>query len=116
METPVIPTTSLWIYHEELVYILECLVKDLTGEAKSEISLLIGKIAVDVDCPAEVRKIISDGLESVLDCFRVDNYDRDARSQLITIRRQIRNTLSALEGGSSLYNYAPEFTLRSSTN
>ncbi len=116
METPITPTTSLWSYHEDLVYVLECLVEDFTGEAKSEISLLIDKIAVDADCSAEVRRIINDKLQSVLNRLRIDNYDPDARSQLVKLRRQIRNTLSALEGSSSLYNHAPEFTLSFSTD
>jgi hypothetical protein len=91
---------------EDVVYILECLVKDYTGEAKSELTDIVKWINSTSALRQEYRTYIMEALDKLLTAMRNDSNDRDARTNLIKIRHQLHNTLLSLKGEKPFYNYA----------
>lgn len=91
---------------DDIVYAIECLVYDHTGEAKSEVSDLVDSLSRADALSPEYRDSLQSSLEEILNALRLNSYDKTARSNLITLRRKIANTRLVLAGDAIKYNYA----------
>jgi hypothetical protein len=91
--------------HEEILYVLECLVEDYTGEARRELGDIMTK-----DFYKELHALYQVHIEAAINRIvkRLihDSYDKEARSWLVQLRRQIRNTMTMLQSQGKLYSYA----------
>ena len=74
---------------EALCYILECLVQELTGEAKSELRNLVSAVETDEGLDPSERTKLLEPIRECLGRLRVDSYDATARSKLVALRRRI---------------------------
>lgn len=92
--------------HEDILYALECLVEDYTRETRYELSNILKDNAftkLDRLYQAHIEIAIS----QIKDSLVHNSSDRDARSSLVKLRREVRNTICELSGQKQLYNYAP---------
>lgn len=97
---------------EDVVYIIECLVQDYTGEAKGEIGGLIDTINAMEALDTGYREALLASLGKILRELRVLDPDGNARSELVTLRRKITNTRMQLLGATPKYNYADPLTAK----
>lgn len=91
---------------DEIVYIIECLLQDYTGEAKSEVNSLINSIKAMEGLDSGYCKYLTAALEKILSDLRHDNQSYSARSDLIKLRQKVTNTRLQLLGRPLKYNYA----------
>lgn len=89
---------------EGLCYVLECLVQDLTGEAKRELHQLVAEVEAVNGLDAVGGAELLDPLRESLAQLRGDNYDATARARLVTLRRRLHETRRALQAKPSTYS------------
>jgi hypothetical protein len=89
---------------EALCYILECLVEDLTGEAKRELHQLVVVVEAAQGLDAAGQAELFRPLRESLAQLRGDNYDATARARLVTLRRRLHMTRRALQAKPSTYS------------
>lgn len=97
---------------DDVIYIMESLFQNLTGEAKSSLSDLMSAIEGMVELDPAYREALSRDLNSVLDRLRYDDEDSAARDGLIHLRRSLSNTLLAEAGKPSKYAFADAWTAK----
>jgi hypothetical protein len=97
--------------HDELVYIVECLVEDLTGEAKGSFRNLEAAIDAAVVLPTVARSEIREQATQLQHRLRAAAYDAQVRSDIVTLRRRVFNSIAALMGRDKTYNYAAPFAM-----
>lgn len=93
---------------DELSYVIECLLEDYTGEAKSELGSLIHQVnaaQLDDQTRATLALLLGDALQEL----RRNNSNSHARSALVTVRRQLYNTRLQLAARPLKYNFADPF-------
>ena len=92
--------------HEKLVYIIECLAENLTGEARREIVMLENLIQSleDDQLPSSANIVLA--LKQALDSLNPLGVDRAARAALplTEARRFLRNKVQEIRGEERLYN------------
>lgn len=91
---------------QDIIYAIECLVYNYTGEAKDEISALIRQISATEALDSGYSETLQTMLGKVFDELLSDNQSRSARSGLITLRRRVVNTELNLLGKEKIYNGA----------
>jgi hypothetical protein len=102
---------ALLLIQDELVYIIECIMEDFTGEAKGSFRNLETVIAAAVVLPALVRSEIHEQAAQLLQRLRTSAYDPQVRTDIVTLRRRIFNTIAALRGRDKTYHYAVPFVM-----
>ena len=89
---------DLDVVHEDIVYLFENLVRDYTGECKSELLNIIDRVPSDYGFPDEVVEVISTPLRNAYNLM-AEQRDKGAGSQqLITSRQRLRDTIWTLRG------------------
>lgn len=91
---------------DEIVYILEFIVYDYTGEAKSEISEVIENINDMSALDAGYRQEMVSELGDALNELKLNSASRSARAKLIMLRRKVLNTRLQILGKSLKYSNA----------
>ena len=94
--------------HDELVYIIECLLQDLTGEAKGEFHHLHLAIDAAPCLPAAVREELHATATNFRERMVWPADDRQLPFDIATLRRRLFNTIAAMRGFDA-YNCAPAF-------
>lgn len=84
--------------HEDLVYIVECLAQNYTGEAKTELGELVAKIQESKQIADRHKKEIGDSLLLALDELRSRTDKEIVVVRIIKVRRLLRNTIRTLYG------------------
>jgi hypothetical protein len=102
--------TCLEKVHEDILYSIECLVEDYTREARSELGDVLKSVAFG-KLDELYRVHIETAIKQITTRLVQNSYDRDAKSWLVKLRRQIRNTIAKLHGMDRLYNYADAIEL-----
>ncbi len=105
-DNPELQEALLARVEDDIVYVLECVLCGLTGEAKSELSDLVASISASPSMAPEYRRILTDVLRHIRDELVLDCTNATARDGLITLRRRVANTRRGLRGEQSKYNYA----------
>ena len=95
--------------HEELLYAIECLVEDYTREARYTLSDVVKRNDF-IDLHELYRSHIETNLDKIYTGLMTSS--PDAKTSLIRLRREIRNTLCKLNGKELVYNYANAIGVR----
>lgn len=95
---------------DDVVYCIEALLQDFTGEAKTELSTLLSQLHGMIGLVSGYRDGLIIALRGVLAKLRANSASRSARDQLITLRQRVANTRLQLAGRPGKYHYAGMLT------
>lgn len=84
--------------HDELVYIIECLMQELTGEAKGAFHDLHLAIDAAVSLPSSVRQEFHEKATNFRERLVWPAGDPQLRFDIANLRRRIFNAIAALRG------------------
>jgi hypothetical protein len=92
--------------HEDLIYIIECLAQDITGEARTEVYALEKYIQSLNEDQLPSYAAIAKTLSDALDILRSHVDEKAVRTAilLIRVRMYLRNQLAICQGKEPIYN------------
>jgi len=96
--------------HEDLVYVIECLLETYTGEAKSTLADIIESLETRPSLEILKRpKLIAD-----ITTFRESLFGVGVnRAEIIRIRRAVRNTIDQINVSRTVYAYVDPYSQES---
>jgi hypothetical protein len=97
---------TLDILHEDLIYIIECIAEDLTGEATFEVSQIQDRLNACSECEMIGRIEIQQELAQIR---RMLVLNQRCAGMICNLRQRVKNTIEVTLQRPLMYNYAPPF-------
>ena len=94
---------------DNVVYVMENLLHDYTGEAKFCLTTTHQGVMNMEGLDANFKDVACSILKEIHDLLSENGSSREARDKLINLRHRITNTRMMLLGRAQIYNYAPPF-------